>query len=82
MGHILDGTLVLAKQPITSAQQARLYHLPIGETVRLFRIDGCRLCGHDTSTHLLEITPAGLVRIGPSLQTFHQEASVEPNYQT
>ena len=82
VGHILDGTLVLAKQPITSAQQARLYRMPIGETVRLFRIDGCRLCGHDTSTHLLEITPAGLVRIGPALQTLHQASSVEPTSQT
>ncbi|MDQ7039369.1 MAG: KaiC domain-containing protein [Rhodothermus sp.] len=81
VGHILDGTLVLAKQPITSPQQARLYHVPIGETVRLFRIDGCRLCGHDTSTHLLEITSTGLVRVGPRLQALHQTTAVEPTYQ-
>jgi KaiC domain protein len=67
VGHILDGTLVLAKQTVLSAQQARLYGVPLGETVRLFRIDGCRLCGHDTATHVMEITPAGLVRIGPRL---------------
>ncbi len=67
VGHILDGTMVLAKQTLATAQQARLFRAPIGETVRLFRIDGCRLCGHDTSTHLLEITPTGLVRIGPKL---------------
>lgn len=67
VGHILDGSLVLAKQTILSPQQARLYRTPIGETVRLFRIDGCRLSGHDTTTHLLEITPEGLVRIGPQL---------------
>lgn len=67
VGHILDGSLVLAKQPVLSAQQARLYRTPIGETVRLFRIDGCRMSGHDTATHLLEITPEGLVRIGPRL---------------
>ena len=67
VGHILDGTLVLAKQTVLSAQQARLYGVPLGETVRLFRIDGCRLCGHDTATHVMEITPAGLVRIGPRM---------------
>ncbi len=78
VGHILDGTLVLAKQPITSPQQARLYRMPIGETVRLFRIDGCRLCGHDTSTHLLEITPTGLIRVGPRLQTLPQPTTIEP----
>ena len=67
VGHVLDGSLVLAKQTVTSAQQAKIYGVPIGETVRLFRIDGCRLCGHDTSTHVFEITPTGLVRIGPRL---------------
>jgi KaiC domain protein len=67
VGHVLDGSMVLAKQTITSAQQARIYGVPIGETVRLFRIDGCRLCGHDTSTHVFEITETGLVRVGPKL---------------
>ncbi len=67
VGHVLDGSLVLAKQTITTAQQAKIYGVPIGETVRLFRIDGCRLCGHDTSTHVFEITETGLVRIGPKL---------------
>jgi KaiC domain protein len=67
VGHILDGTLVLAKQTLLTPQQARIFGLPVGETVRLFRIDGCRLCGHDTSTHIMEITPTGLVRIGPRL---------------
>ena len=67
VGHILDGTMVLAKQAVTSYQTARLYGVPIGEVVRLFRIDGCRRCGHDTRTHFLEITPTGLVRIGPPL---------------
>ncbi len=67
VGHILDGSFVLAKQTILSPQQAKLFKAPLGETIRLFRIDGCRLCGHDTSTHILEITPTGLVRIGPKL---------------
>jgi KaiC domain protein len=72
VGHILDGTLVLAKVLVLSPQQARLYRVPLGEIVRLFRIDGCRLCGHDTATHLLEITPTGLVRIGPRLEAWQQ----------
>lgn len=67
VAHILDGSLVLAKQTILTPQQASLFHVPFGETVRLFRIDGCRLSGHDPATHVCEITPEGLVRIGPAL---------------
>ena len=63
VGHIVDGTLVLAKQVITTSFQAKLYRKPIGELVRLFRIDGCRVSGHDTRTYLMEITETGLVRI-------------------
>jgi len=40
-----------------------------GEVVRLFRIDGCRLCSHDTRTHFLEINDVGLVKIGNPLTT-------------
>ncbi len=75
VGHILDGSFVLAKQTILNPQQAKLFKAPVGETVRLFRIDGCRLCGHDTSTHILEITPTGLVRIGPKLSELQSSHS-------
>lgn len=67
VGHIVDGTLVLGKLTVTNSSMAKLYKAPVGETVRLFRIDGCRLSGHDTRTHFFEITPTGLVRIGPAL---------------
>ncbi|GIX47336.1 MAG: KaiC domain-containing protein [Candidatus Tectimicrobiota bacterium] len=67
VGHIVDGTLVLTKKEILSRYEQSLYGKPLGELVRLFRIDGCRLCGHDTRVHWLEITPAGLVEIGPPL---------------
>ncbi len=67
VAHIVDGTFVLFKETIDSNYKERMYGLPIGEMVRLFRIDGCRLCGHDAETHLFEITEGGLVRIGPSL---------------
>ena len=67
VAHIMDGTMVFSKDVITSAYKQKLYGLPIGEMIRLFRIDGCRLTGHDTRIHVCEITETGLVRIGPSL---------------
>lgn len=63
VGHIVDGTMVLAKELIDSSFKAKLYKKEIGEIVRLFRIDGCRMCGHDTKTRFLEITEEGLVVI-------------------
>lgn len=67
VAHIVDCSIVLSKVTITSKYQESMYRKPMGEVVRLFRIDGCRLCGHDTSTRVMEITEKGLVRIGPSL---------------
>ena len=63
----MDCTFVVAKQLITTPYEARLYGAEIGDLVRFFRIDGCRLCGHDTKLHLMEITELGLVKIGPTL---------------
>ncbi len=63
VGHIVDGTMVLAKELIDSQYKAKLYKKEIGDVVRLFRIDGCRMSGHDTRTHFMEITETGLVRI-------------------
>ena len=63
VGHIVDGTMVLAKELITSQYQARIYKAQIGDLVRLFRIDGCRMSGHDTKTHFMEITDTGIVKI-------------------
>ena len=67
VSHILDVTLVLAKKIVLSAAQSRLWHAPIGEMVRFLRIDGSRLCGHDTRTHFLTITREGLLQVGPSI---------------
>lgn len=67
VGHIVDGTMVLAKELIMSQYAAKIYEKPIGEIVRLFRIDGCRLCAHDTKTHFLEITDTGILKIGKPL---------------
>ena len=73
VSHIVDCTMVASKKLIQSQYDERIYGAPIGETIRLFRIDGCRMCGHDTSTHLMEITEAGLVRIGPTLSELVQK---------
>ncbi len=67
VGHIVDCSMVLSKELILSARAAQLYQAKIGEIIRLFRIDGCRMCGHDTSIHLMEITEMGLVKIGEPL---------------
>ncbi len=64
VSHIVDCSMVLAKELITSRTMANLYKKEVGEIVRLFRIDGCRMCGHDTRTHFMEITESGLVKIG------------------
>ena len=67
VGHIVDGTMVVAKVLIDSQYKAKIYGKPIGEIVRLFRIDGCRVAGHDTRTRFFEITDQGLVKIGKPL---------------
>ncbi len=67
ISHIVDCTIVLAKELILSRSLANLYKVEVGDVVRLFRIDGCRLCGHDTRTHLMFITETGLVKVGPPL---------------
>ena len=69
ISHIVDCSIVLSKVPILTAYQQRMYKKPIGELIRLFRIDGCRLCGHDTRVHLMEITEQGLVKIGQPLES-------------
>lgn len=66
VSHILDGCFVFAKELIDSAYKSKLYGKQMGDIVRLFRIDGCRLSGHNTETHIMEITETGLVKIlGP-----------------
>lgn len=67
VSHIVDCSIVLSKVAVTNKFEEKIYGKPVGELVRLFRIDGCRLCGHDTATHIMEITEEGLVVIGPPL---------------
>jgi len=63
VGHIVDGTMVLAKELVDTPFKAKMYKKELGDIVRLFRIDGCRMSGHDTKIHFMEITETGLVRI-------------------
>ncbi len=63
ISHIVDGSMVFAKELIDSTFKAKMYNRKIGEVVRLFRIDGCRMCGHDTKTRFMEITETGLIKI-------------------
>ncbi len=70
VAHILDGTIILTKKEIMSRYDQSLYGKPIGEMIRLFRIDGCRMSGHDTQVHVMEITETGLVKVGPTLSEY------------
>ncbi len=68
VSHIVDCSIVVSKEMIMSKFASNMYGKPIGSIIRLIRIDGCRLCGHDTRTHVFEITETGLVKIGPPLE--------------
>ena len=67
VAHIVDGTIVLHKKLIMKPWEEETFGIPLGDVLRTIRIDGMRLCGHDTRTHVMEITDAGLVRVGPPL---------------
>ncbi len=69
VSHIVDCTLVLAKELIMTKSHAQLYRRSIGEVVRMIRVDGCRLCGHDTRLRFLEIDETGLVRVGDPISS-------------
>jgi len=61
--HIVDCTIVFSKFTVASKQAASLYGAPVGDVVRTLRIDGCRLCGHDTRIHRLVIDEQGIVKV-------------------
>ena len=75
VGHIVDCTMVLSKEILLSASRARAFKKELGDIIRLFRIDGCRLCGHDTRLHLMEITELGLVEIKEPLVEYLKRRS-------
>ena len=63
VAHIVDGTIVLYKKLIMNRYDVSTFNLPIGSVIRLFRIDGCRMAGHDTRTYVMDITETGLVKV-------------------
>lgn len=63
ISHIVDGTIVMSKKVINSRQDESLYKVEIGNVLRTIRIDGCRLCPHDSRTWVFEITDTGLIDI-------------------
>jgi len=73
VSHIVDCSIVLSKSTIMSKFLSKMYKLPLGSIIRFIRIDGCRMCGHDTRTHLLEITDTGLVKVGKALNEVIKE---------
>jgi len=70
VAHIVDGTIVLYKKLVMTKYDASLFKTPIGSVIRLLRIDGCRMTGHDTRTYVFEITETGLVRIVAPLDEY------------
>lgn len=70
VGHILDGTIVLFKKEIMSRYEQSLYGKEIGDLIRLLRIDGCRLCGHDTRVHVVNIEEKGILKIVEPLENY------------
>jgi len=70
VAHIVDGTIVLDKKLIETRWDVNLYGLPIGSVIRTIRIDGCRLCGHDSKTWVFEITELGTINIICPLSEF------------
>ena len=73
VAHIVDGTIVLYKKVIMTRYDSNTFGLPIGSVVRLFRIDGCRMTGHDSRTYVMEITETGLVKIVASLADYYKK---------
>ena len=72
VAHIVDGTIVLYKKIILTRYDSSTFNMPIGSVVRLFRIDGCRMTGHDSRTYVMEITDTGLVRIIAPLSDYYK----------
>lgn len=61
ISHIADCNIVLSKIIVSSLIERKIYNSEIGEVVRIFRIDGCRLCGHSSKNHFFKINEYGLI---------------------
>ncbi len=67
VAHIVDGSIVLDKKLVSTKYEETIYGVSLGSVIRTIRIDGCRLAGHEQSTHILKINDAGVVDIGEEL---------------
>lgn len=76
VAHIVDGTIVLYKKLILSRYDTQTFGLPLGSVVRLLRIDGCRMTGHDTRTFVFEITDTGIIKILSPLEEYIKSGGV------
>lgn len=63
VSHIVDGTIVFSKQVIMNKFDSSTFKRPIGDVIRLLRVDGCRMCGHDSKTYVFEIEQNGLLKV-------------------
>ncbi|MFN4219527.1 MAG: KaiC domain-containing protein [bacterium] len=65
ISHIADCNIILSKIIISSPIERKIYNSEIGDVVRIFRIDGCRLCGHSSKNHFFKINEFGLIVFSP-----------------
>lgn len=70
VAHIADGSIVMDKKIIESSREGSVYNLPIGSVLRTIRIDGCRLCGHDSRVWVFELTEGGLINLVAPLEDY------------
>jgi KaiC domain protein len=70
VAHILDGSIVFDKILISSRWDEKYYGLPLGSLIRTVRIDGCRMCAHDTNTYVFKINDHGVIEIGSRIAEF------------
>ncbi len=68
VAHIVDGTIVMDKKLMETKFDVSLYGLELGSVLRTIRIDGCRLCAHDSDVWVMDITPNGLIEIKGKLK--------------
>lgn len=61
ISHIADCNIVLSKIIVSSFFEKKIYNFEIGEVVRVFRIDGCRLTGHSSKNHFFKINEYGYI---------------------
>ena len=73
VAHIVDGTIVMDKKIIETKWDRSLYKLPLGSVLRTIRIDGCRLCPHDSRTWVFDIDERGLINVRVTLSDFVAE---------